>query len=57
MKTTNNAGHCANCDSENIMYYGTDIDGLMLCYDYSCPECDTSGKEWYELNYVETVSN
>ena len=33
-------GRCAKCDSEEIDYLGSDVEGI--------------GKEWYSLTYLET---
>jgi hypothetical protein len=57
-KVIENAGHCANCESNNIDYYDKyDIDNGQLIYEYNCLECDDTGKEYYAMEYIETISD
>lgn len=52
----NNAGFCAVCNSENLQYDSNDINNGQIGYYYTCLDCDNSGVEWYEMEYIETVS-
>lgn len=47
-------GKCLKCDSEEIEYGSTDVDGQELSYDYECKDCGHWGKEWYSMEYIET---
>jgi len=57
MKTTNKIGHCVECDSEDLDYSVSDSAGDALFIPYYCNSCAESGGEWYELTYVESISN
>ena len=47
-------GKCLKCDSEEIEYGSTDVDGQELSYNYECKNCGHWGKEWYSMEYIET---
>lgn len=53
---TENAGTCAVCNSENIDYSNSEIDNGQMVYDYTCLDCKNSGKEYYALEYIETIA-
>jgi len=55
MKTANNIGKCANCNSANIEYGSSNLHDDMHAYDYFCEDCKESGKEWFNLTYIETI--
>jgi len=55
MKASNNIGKCVNCNSINIDYEGCEMVDDMISYEYSCNDCGSNGKEWYEITYVESI--
>lgn len=55
MKKTEVKGACANCNSTNIEYGGTELHDEQMSYDYTCNDCGEPGKEWYTLEYIETI--
>ena len=50
-------GSCAKCGSENIDYGASELEGEDMYYPYDCKDCNSSGKEWYHLDYIETEEN
>lgn len=46
---SNSQGVCPVCDSDNLDYDSTDIDGMILNYSYTCRDCGTIGIESYDL--------
>lgn len=57
MITSNLQGACPKCGSENLSYEDTNICGTELGYEFECEDCGCRGTEWYELNFLETVSD
>ena len=57
MISSNEVGACAKCGSSNISYLTMELDCDQLCYPYECNDCGDTGNEWYNLEYVETISN
>lgn len=55
MKASNNIGKCVNCNSINIDYENCEMVDDMISYEYSCNDCESNGKEWYEITYVESI--
>ena len=55
MKKSNKVGLCANCGSEHIEYGDSNLHEEMLAYDYTCETCGETGKEWYKLEYIESI--
>ena len=55
MKTANKVGHCANCGSEHINYEDSELHDDMMAYNYTCQSCEETGKEWFKLEYIETI--
>jgi len=47
-------GKCAECGSSDIDYGSMDVDGGSVAYEYNCPDCEHSGTEWYNLDYVDS---
>ena len=43
-------GVCPDCGAE-IEYGTAEPDGNSLGYEYFCPECENSGREWYDLDF------
>ena len=52
---TNEQGKCANCGSENIEYGTIEHEGEEIGYNYTCPDCQKSGIEWYTTTFAESV--
>ena len=50
-------GKCPKCESENLEWGNTEIDGQSLGYEFECNDCGCQGTEWYDLVYVETTDN
>lgn len=48
-------GKCPKCESENIEWGSTNIDGDSLGYEFVCNNCGCQATEWYTLNYAETT--
>lgn len=57
MKIVVTAGQCANCENTDIDYGSSEINNGHIAYDYKCMACGDTGIEWYELNYIETISD
>jgi hypothetical protein len=49
-------GICSNCGSDNIDWHGSDFEGDSVYYMFTCNECSKDGKEWFRLEYFETVT-
>lgn len=45
-------GYCPNCGKNNLNYSPLEIDGLSLCYPFTCEDCNFEGEEWYNLEFV-----
>lgn len=54
---TNTQGNCAKCNGKNIEYGNTTFDGDSMGYIYKCNDCQSNGKEWYNLVYDETIGD
>lgn len=54
MTAQHKSGKCSVCGSENIEYGYSEPDGESLFYEVTCKDCHATGKEWYNLQYVET---
>ena len=51
-------GECPYCGSDDIEYDGGEnMDGEAMGYGFTCNECGECSTEWYNLNYVETISD
>ena len=48
-------GRCSKCNSEDLDYGALEIDGKMLYYPFTCESCGAEGKEYYCLEYTETI--
>ncbi len=49
-------GKCPKCESENLEYGALELeDSDMIYYPFTCPDCKTTGKEWYSIEYTETT--
>ena len=47
-------GHCKNCNSENIVWHGSQVLDDSIGYEYICQDCGHEGIEWYNLTYDES---
>ena len=45
------SGKCPVCGSEQITYYGSEIENPYLFYRCCCDICNTTFDEYYELVY------
>jgi hypothetical protein len=50
-------GECADCRSKNLSYINKDYDADQMIYDYKCDDCGATGKEYYAVEYIETISD
>lgn len=49
-------GKCPKCGSENLEYGSLELeDGDVIYYSFTCPDCKTTGKEWYSIEYTDTT--
>ena len=49
-----NKGKCSVCNSENVDYGISELDGEQIGYEIVCCDCGAKGMEWYNLVYSET---
>lgn len=54
---SNEEGKCPICNSENLEYFGMELEDTAVYFPWHCPDCDTDGKEWYYVNFSEVRSN
>jgi len=45
-------GVCPNCGNNDLEYGGSDFEGDGVCYYWSCEECESTGREWYSLEFT-----
>jgi hypothetical protein len=45
-------GKCPKCDNEILDYGDLESQGEMIFYEVTCPNCDFSGKEWYNTTFT-----
>lgn len=48
-------GKCPNCGNEDLDYRAIEVKGQAVFYPFKCEECNTTGEEWYTLEYKETL--
>lgn len=48
-------GKCPKCDSEDIDYGISLLEGDSMGYSVQCNECKTKFIEWYTLEYAESI--
>ena len=48
-------GKCPKCDSDNITYGDSTLDGESMGYQAQCDDCKTKFTEWYNLEYSESI--
>ena len=46
-------GKCPKCGNYNLEYEALKIKGNSVYYPWTCPDCHSSGKEWYDLEFSE----
>jgi len=52
---SNEPGVCPKCNSRNLNYGDSDIDGETLSYEYECEDCKFSGYESYDLVFTTHI--
>lgn len=53
MKEMEEVGVCPKCGKESLDYGAIEVQDDMIYYPYTCSECGTEGKEWYNIEFVE----
>lgn len=48
-------GVCPKCGEMNLIYGSTEFEGESVSFEFDCPDCRAKGKEWYFLEYTESV--
>jgi hypothetical protein len=56
VKRTHKEGCCGNCNTGNIIYGFIEVEDNMIYYPFRCVDCGHMGKEWYNMNYCETIT-
>ena len=46
---------CPNCNSDNIEYGSSLLEGNSMGYKITCKDCGCEAIEWYNLEYSETI--
>lgn len=49
-------GRCPKCNSDNLEYGNTELDGTSMGYEFECRDCGCEGIEWYDLVYAITTT-
>ena len=49
-------GHCPLCNSDDLTYFGNEIEDDWLKYPYECENCGNTGNEWYKVSYDTTIT-
>lgn len=47
-------GKCPKCNSENLIYDTFVYHAATIYYPFTCDDCGRSGKEWYNVVYIES---
>jgi transcriptional regulator NrdR family protein len=47
-------GLCPHCNSEDIEYYDSELDGDGVIYKGSCNSCEGTFVEEFDLHYIRT---
>lgn len=53
----NSQGKCTNCGSFDLDYDCIELVDEAVYYPYTCNKCESTGKEWYNLQYTETTQD
>ena len=48
-------GKCPKCQSGEVDYGPSLLEGTSLGYSCKCRDCDTKFIEWYNLEYSESI--
>jgi hypothetical protein len=48
-------GRCPKCQSDNLEYGNSEIEGESLGYEFECRDCGCEGIEWYNLTYSDST--
>lgn len=51
------SGKCPKCNSGNLNYGDSGEEGESYYYEFTCDDCGAEGKEWYFMEYVESIVN
>ncbi len=51
----NEVGKCPYCKSGDIEYEDSGLENNQYYYPLTCNSCGKSAKEWYNLEYIETI--
>ena len=46
---TGEEGKCPKCNSEDLEYESSDVNGEGISYPYTCNGCGFEGMEWYDV--------
>lgn len=49
------SGVCPKCGSEEVEYGDFTFEGTACFYEVVCAECELDFREWYELDFIESV--
>ena len=49
-------GKCPKCGG-TLDYDESFPENEDYCYEWSCPKCNISGKEWYSMTFIEHTIN
>jgi len=44
-------GICPVCNKEDLDYGVLELNGSMAYYPWDCMSCNSSGQEWYNMNF------
>jgi len=49
-------GTCPICGQDELNYKDTKNEGTSIGYVWQCANCKTNGIEWYELKFVQHIT-
>lgn len=50
-------GICPYCGSDDVEYGSMEMDCGSLSYEMHCNKCGEDSKEWYSVEYSETIGD
>ena len=50
-------GACPFCKSENVKHGTLTLDDTVAYYPITCNDCNKSSKEFYNLDYIDTIGD
>ena len=53
---THEAGQCPSCGGSELEYDGGEVDGGAYIYKWECADCHTTGREVYNMTFVEHMN-